>query len=67
MWETQSQEFYDSEDDLDERVNSTHTHLARLITDFVLLPEKLLQSLMNNIVGVSTPFHSMIVEIMSKT
>uniref|UniRef100_A0A7N8YQN8 ArfGAP with SH3 domain, ankyrin repeat and PH domain 3 n=1 Tax=Mastacembelus armatus TaxID=205130 RepID=A0A7N8YQN8_9TELE len=24
MWETQSQEFYDSEDDLDERVNNTH-------------------------------------------
>uniref|UniRef100_A0A669ETC1 Arf-GAP with SH3 domain, ANK repeat and PH domain-containing protein 3 n=1 Tax=Oreochromis niloticus TaxID=8128 RepID=A0A669ETC1_ORENI len=24
-WETQSQEFYDSEDDLDERVNDTHT------------------------------------------
>uniref|UniRef100_A0AAX7UQ21 ArfGAP with SH3 domain, ankyrin repeat and PH domain 3 n=1 Tax=Astatotilapia calliptera TaxID=8154 RepID=A0AAX7UQ21_ASTCA len=26
MWETQSQEFYDSEDDLDERVNATHTN-----------------------------------------
>uniref|UniRef100_A0A7N6BZP7 ArfGAP with SH3 domain, ankyrin repeat and PH domain 3 n=1 Tax=Anabas testudineus TaxID=64144 RepID=A0A7N6BZP7_ANATE len=24
MWETQSQEFYDSEDDLDEKVNNTH-------------------------------------------
>lgn len=25
MWETQSQEFYDSEDDLDEKVNNTHS------------------------------------------
>lgn len=24
MWETQSQEFYDSEDDLDERVSENH-------------------------------------------
>uniref|UniRef100_A0A4W6EUC9 ArfGAP with SH3 domain, ankyrin repeat and PH domain 3 n=1 Tax=Lates calcarifer TaxID=8187 RepID=A0A4W6EUC9_LATCA len=39
-WETQSQEFYDSEDDLDERVNNTHTHLAKLIIDFVPLPKK---------------------------
>uniref|UniRef100_A0A669D6M7 ArfGAP with SH3 domain, ankyrin repeat and PH domain 3 n=1 Tax=Oreochromis niloticus TaxID=8128 RepID=A0A669D6M7_ORENI len=31
-WETQSQEFYDSEDDLDERVNDTHT-LTTVITD----------------------------------
>uniref|UniRef100_A0A4W6ES68 ArfGAP with SH3 domain, ankyrin repeat and PH domain 3 n=1 Tax=Lates calcarifer TaxID=8187 RepID=A0A4W6ES68_LATCA len=38
-WETQSQEFYDSEDDLDERVNNTHTHLAKLIIDFVPLPK----------------------------
>uniref|UniRef100_A0A665W7N0 Arf-GAP with SH3 domain, ANK repeat and PH domain-containing protein 1-like n=1 Tax=Echeneis naucrates TaxID=173247 RepID=A0A665W7N0_ECHNA len=35
MWETQSQELYDSEDDLDERVNSTHPHLGKLITGFV--------------------------------
>uniref|UniRef100_A0A8C6NPI5 ArfGAP with SH3 domain, ankyrin repeat and PH domain 3 n=1 Tax=Nothobranchius furzeri TaxID=105023 RepID=A0A8C6NPI5_NOTFU len=27
MWETQCQEFYDSEDDLDEKVKNTHTHL----------------------------------------
>ncbi len=40
MWETQSQEFYDSEDDLDERVNNTHTRPANLITDFVSLPKK---------------------------
>uniref|UniRef100_A0A665W8B4 Arf-GAP with SH3 domain, ANK repeat and PH domain-containing protein 1-like n=1 Tax=Echeneis naucrates TaxID=173247 RepID=A0A665W8B4_ECHNA len=35
MWETQSQELYDSEDDLDERVNSTHPHLGKLITGFI--------------------------------
>uniref|UniRef100_A0A8D0AJP6 ArfGAP with SH3 domain, ankyrin repeat and PH domain 3 n=1 Tax=Sander lucioperca TaxID=283035 RepID=A0A8D0AJP6_SANLU len=38
MWETQSQEFYDSEDDLDERVNKAYT--ANLINDFVFLPKK---------------------------
>uniref|UniRef100_A0A669DA92 ArfGAP with SH3 domain, ankyrin repeat and PH domain 3 n=1 Tax=Oreochromis niloticus TaxID=8128 RepID=A0A669DA92_ORENI len=36
-WETQSQEFYDSEDDLDERVNDTHT-LTTVITDLTFNP-----------------------------
>lgn len=32
MWETQSQELYDSEDDLDERVSHTHMQLIWLLT-----------------------------------
>lgn len=32
MWESQSQEFYDSEDDLDERVNTKDTALSLNVT-----------------------------------